>query len=122
MMTNHRHLLPTEQTINQAFELLNRDELYHQLCQLKSEIDNLLSQLQNSTILDRGLSVLRLSATVRNRRFKIMCLCTSKYELYEKLYSVYQLRILEEKKEIIKDFLENNPVVQKYRAQGVIRR
>ena len=99
-------LLLLDKAIDQSIELLSIEKLPNQLEKIKVEVDILIKQADGS--IDNA------------ERFKILTQAVVKYQLYEKLYYIYRLRIAEQKKMIIKDFLKNNPVVKKYRKAGII--
>lgn len=103
---DQQQLLPIGQAIDQSIEL-SKEELYEQIGSTKNDIDILLAQA------DRVFD--------QTERLIILNQAIVKYKLYEKLYYIYELRIMKEKKLIVRDFLENNPVIQKYRALRLIR-
>jgi hypothetical protein len=100
-------LLPIDKAMDQCIEILSIEEIYNQLEKVKGDIDILIMEADG--VIDQA------------ERFEILTQAVAKYQLYEKLYYIYQLRVTEQKRIIIKDFLKNNPVIKKYREAGIIR-
>ena len=103
--------LTNEIDIEQVIKNLSDEQLEKKLDQTNGEIQQILSILKEEARLDEPLYT-------SYDRFKIKSAVIAKYNLYEKIYKEWEIR---KKRAFVRNWLETNPIIKKYKDLGIIR-